>query len=105
MRDEGSPVEIMSWKARLSIKLDIVKSYNSDVTKAELPSFSQKRNCWFGGLEPISTPIYKGSDIPVGSVIKGPAVIEEPTTTIVVYPNMVTKISISGNYIIDILEK
>ena len=105
VRDEGSPVEIMSWKARLSIKLDIVKSYNSDVTKAELPSFSQKRNCWFGGLEPISTPIYKGSDIPVGSVIKGPAVIEEPTTTIVVYPNMVTKISISGNYIIDILEK
>jgi len=34
--------------------------------------------------------------------IEGPAIIEEPTTTLVVYPGMATTISGAGNYLMHI---
>ncbi|MBS1880166.1 MAG: hydantoinase/oxoprolinase family protein [Actinobacteria bacterium] len=36
--------------------------------------------------EARQTPVFAGEDIGVGAAIQGPAVIEEPTTTIVVFP-------------------
>ncbi len=104
VRDEGSPVEIMSWKARLSISLATKKDEVLENSKTIKVNSNYKRNCWFGGSESLSTPIFKGSDLMPGSTIEGPAIIEEPTTTIVVYPEMTTTISKSGNYIIDVLE-
>ena len=104
VRDEGSPVEIMSWKARLSLSLATKKDEVLENSKTIKVNSNYKRNCWFGGSESLSTPIFKGSDLMPGSTIEGPAIIEEPTTTIVVYPKMTTTISKAGNYIIDVLE-
>ena len=104
VRDEGSPVEIMSWKARLSLSLATKKDEVLENSKTIKVNSNYKRNCWFGGSESLSTPIFKGSDLMPGSTIEGPAIIEEPTTTIVVYPEMTTTISKAGNYIIDVLE-
>ncbi len=36
--------------------------------------------------KPVETPVYDGGKIQTGTVIKGPAVVEEETTTIVVFP-------------------
>ncbi len=49
------------------------------------PSHATKgeRDCWFGG-ERVSTPIYHGASLLAGNEIPGPAIIEEPTTTVVV---------------------
>jgi N-methylhydantoinase A len=35
-----------------------------------------------------------------GAQIAGPAIIEEPTTTIVVYPGLSAALSAAGNYIL-----
>jgi N-methylhydantoinase A len=35
-----------------------------------------------------------------GAQIAGPAIIEEPTTTIVVYPGLSASLSAAGNYIL-----
>jgi N-methylhydantoinase A len=35
-----------------------------------------------------------------GAEIAGPAIIEEPTTTIVVYPGLSASLSAAGNYIL-----
>lgn len=46
------------------------------------------------------TPYYNGPTLPVGTEIPGPAVVREPTTTIVVYPEHTLKVTDKGNYLL-----
>ena len=46
------------------------------------------------------TPVYDGSLLGAGASIKGPSIIEEETTTIVVQPNWTAKLDPSGSYVI-----
>ena len=46
------------------------------------------------------TPVYDGGMLGAGATIKGPAVIEEETTTIVVIPGWSAKLDASGSYVI-----
>jgi len=46
------------------------------------------------------TPIYDGTPLGAGATIKGPAVIEEVTTTIVVEPGWTARLDASGSYLI-----
>ena len=48
----------------------------------------------------VKTPIYDGTPLGVGAKIKGPAVIEEVTTTIVVEPGWTAVLDESGSYLI-----
>jgi len=53
------------------------------------PSSAKKgeRNAFFEGYkEYVRTPIFDGTKLGAGNVIDGPAIVEEPTTTIVVLP-------------------
>jgi len=66
-------------------------------------ALKSKRNVYFeeeNGF--IKTPVYNGSIIRCGNVLKGPCVIEEPATTIVVYPGQVARLTEYGNYEISI---
>jgi len=54
-------------------------------------------------MQPAGLPVgfgFRGSELAPGAVIAGPAIIEEPTTTIVVYPKMSASVSPSGHYIL-----
>ncbi|WP_136645263.1 hydantoinase/oxoprolinase family protein [Tabrizicola sp. YIM 78059] len=46
------------------------------------------------------TPIYDGTPLGADAVIKGPAVIEEVTTTIVIEPGWTARLDASGSYLI-----
>ena len=48
----------------------------------------------------VRTPIYDGTPLGVGASIKGPAVIEEVTTTIVLEPGWTARLDASGSYLI-----
>ncbi|MEY3307050.1 MAG: hypothetical protein RLZZ413_1088 [Pseudomonadota bacterium] len=48
----------------------------------------------------MRTPIYDGTPLGVGATIKGPAVIEEITTTIVLEPGWTARLDASGSYLI-----
>jgi N-methylhydantoinase A len=48
----------------------------------------------------LRTPIYDGTPLGVGATIKGPAVIEEVTTTIVIEPGWTARLDASGSYLI-----
>lgn len=100
VRDENSPVEIINWKGRLTVELSkkMERSPNADSFRAQAPDHS--RTCFFGGDAGVDTPIFKPADLRTGMVISGPAIVEEPTTTLVVYPGMTAKISGGGNYIL-----
>ena len=48
----------------------------------------------------IRTPIYDGGALGAGAIVKGPAVIEEVTTTIVIEPGWTAVLDESGSYLI-----
>ncbi len=103
VRDDESPVECVNWKGRISIRpFEPPPSPDpSDATHA--PDAATTRDCYFGDGVRVPTPIYRGADLTAGAAVSGPAIVEEPTTTIVVYPGMSARLSVAGDYILNSL--
>ncbi len=57
------------------------------------------RPVWFGGRW-HETAIYARLDLPVGAVIEGPAILEQPDTTILVEPDLTALVDPFGNIIL-----
>jgi len=53
-------------------------------------------NQWF------STAIYRRLELPIGTVIKGPAILEQPDTTVLVEPHLQARVDSFGNTIIEV---
>jgi N-methylhydantoinase A len=102
VRDLHSPVECINWKARLIVRLapEAEQSPAVDAHDSVIPAAS--RLCYFGGGEATATPVYAPADLHPGLKIAGPAIVEEPTTTLVVFPGMSARISGAGHYLLDI---
>jgi N-methylhydantoinase A len=99
VRDEGQAVECLNWRGRLIARvnppaLEPPRRKGEQAAQAE-----RRRQAYFaGGL--VDTPIFLGDQLNVGAVIEGPAIIEEPTSTLVVYPGSVANVSAGGRYIL-----
>lgn len=82
-----------------------IKSEKMDLPKIELfsesvdKSIKRTRQCYFNGKF-WDTPVYDGSRLGAGMTIKGQAIVEEPTTTIVIPPGFSCNIDPYGNYIL-----
>ena len=61
------------------------------------PPLKSRRKAFFGGRF-VDTPIYDGPRMRVGHRVKGPAIIEEPFTTIVLHPGQSATLDRFGNY-------
>jgi len=75
------------------------------VTRDESKYLKMKRDVYFeeeGGF--VTTPIYDGDAMEVGSVIYGPAVVEQRTTTIVVPPEAKLEVNSYGDYMMELPE-
>jgi N-methylhydantoinase A len=62
-----------------------------------------RRRAYFGadaGL--LDVPVYDGSKLRSGNEVSGPAIVEKPSTTIVVYPNQRARIDERENMIVNI---
>ena len=57
------------------------------------------RAAWFGGAE-VPTPIYEGGTLKAGNEIAGPAIVEEPTTTVKIDPGWMLKVDEIGSYLL-----
>jgi len=101
VRDEDSPVECVNWKGRISIRPFDPPPAPEPTSVENTPSAATERECFFGGDTRVATPIFRGPDLVTGDKVAGPAIIEEPTTTIVVYPGMSARLSSAGDYILD----
>ena len=101
VRDEEGIVEFLNWRGRLSVALEKPTNIQSTSSDTLEPSPHAMRSAYFGD-ELMDAPIFKGDRLEPGAMITGPAIIEEPTTTIVVYPNMAARVSASRNYVLNI---
>ncbi len=99
--DLGNPVECLNWKGRVTAHLaSPLGSAVHEVSDVARGKPCGERLAFFGDGTAIVTPIYLGSDLRSGARVAGPAIIEEPTTTIVVYPGMSARLSGAGNFIL-----
>lgn len=99
VRDPGSPVEVISWKVRLVISLP---KPDPETARAGLSGREHAvRKCFFGARNSVDTPVYKAQALGRGVRIEGPAIIEEPTTTLVIYPETSAVVSPAGHYLLE----
>jgi len=99
------PVEFVYWRVKAIGKLPRPDFPAAKVVPGKAVS-KVTRKAYFkdlGGM--IDTPIYKGADLKPGNSISAPAIIEEPTTTILVMPGSHASITSYGNYLIEIGRK
>lgn len=101
VHDKESQIECLNWKGRARISLGSVETSTRSSTKNKTPTPVSHRSAYFGKIGKIDTPIYQGESLLPGARITGPAIIEEPTTTLVVNPSMSARISDSSNYLLE----
>ncbi|HWH26184.1 MAG TPA: hydantoinase/oxoprolinase family protein [Pseudolysinimonas sp.] len=80
----GAPLEIVSWRAEGRVKRS-KPSLAIDLASGETTPEVATRTMHFGGAA-VQGSVYRVENLPSGLLIEGPAVIEEPTTTIVLDP-------------------
>lgn len=98
VKQPGQPVECLNWKARFT---GHIETQRPDV--AATPSYRPvephgHRSAYFAETGRTEAPVYYGDRLVPGAEIEGPAIIEEPTTTLVVYPGMRARVGGSGTY-------
>lgn len=94
-------IECVHWRIR-AVGKTVKPTIRELPFEGESSSLAMKgnRKAYFkelGGL--VDTPVYDGKKLANGNELKGPAIIEEPTTTIVVLPGAKVIISKFGNYL------
>lgn len=99
-------VECVVWKIRATgltpeVKLNYESEMNEEIDNNAL---KETRPAFFKELsdEMTDTPIYDGTKLKAGNKIVGPAIIEEPTTNLVVFPDETVRVSQYGNYIVEL---
>lgn len=100
VRDTASPVECLNWRGRVSCRMGDVPLPRRQAAAAVPAVPDSRRLAWFGAAEGEDCTIYRGATLLPGATIAGPAIIEEPTTTVVINPGMTCRVSAAGNYVI-----
>lgn len=95
VKEEDGLLECLNWKGRLTAFLDRPTPAASaeGTARSGPPAPRHATEAFFGEAGFLETPIFEGSSLTAGDAIAGPAIIEEPTTTVVVYPETVARVS------------
>jgi N-methylhydantoinase A len=91
-------VELLTFRLRATIpkapfELKQIQAGSADAALAK----KAERRCRFHGIE-VQTPVYDGEQLLAGNIIIGPAIIEEPTTTVVVPPSYTATVDEERSY-------
>lgn len=101
VRDDDSTIDFLNWTARITVKIPQTEKTHLVAEKSTATPLHW-RPCYFGDGADIDTPIYKPEELKPGVWIEGPAVVEEPSTTLVIFPGMAAEVSDAGNYILHV---
>lgn len=102
VKEPGQQVECIYWRGRLSAALDGPPLRKASARAAALPAPRTRRQAFFAGRGELETPRYHGDSLAAGMGIDGPAIIDEPTTTIVVYPGSRARVTELHNYLFEV---
>ncbi|CAD7037698.1 N-methylhydantoinase [Pseudorhizobium endolithicum] len=98
--DPDAPVEIVNLRLRASGGLARAKTA-AIFREGELKPFDTV-DVWFAGEGPVATRMYRRETLPIGSEIKGPAIITQLDSTTVVPPDAVIRVDAVLNMIMEL---
>jgi N-methylhydantoinase A len=101
VREPGQYLECVLWKARATAVLD------KPELRPRRPAPSDAGvdghvEAYFKETGPATVPRHDGASLPPGTTIAGPAILREPTTTVVVYPGSSAVVTQHGNYLLEL---
>lgn len=98
---EGRPAEIVN--CRVQAVGSVPKTAQAFRSRDDVPALRHRRRVYFGnGSGWLETDILRRECLPAGTVVDGPAIIEEMSATTVVHPGQRLAVDTAGNLIIDI---
>jgi N-methylhydantoinase A len=97
--EPGQRVECLTWKARASVRLPKPAIPTLATNGAGPGAEARSRPTWWGDDDPAPAPIHQGEVLAARATVKGPAIVELATTTIVVYPEWSLEISDRGDFL------
>jgi N-methylhydantoinase A len=92
----GQPVEALHWRLT-AIGRTERPQFGRAASRAGGAVGKRKRDVIFDGRK-VATDVYEGSQLDAQAMIQGPAIIEEPTTTVVVPPDCRLVLNEFGDY-------
>jgi len=97
--ERHNQVEVVNLESTLYGRVEKPKPVRLAAGRGAETALKGRRPVIFSAAgEAIDTPVYDGAHLGAGDAIDGPAVIEEPTTTIVVDPLWRAELHASGSY-------
>jgi N-methylhydantoinase A len=98
--EPGQYLECLVWKSRATA---VTTKPSVSARRIETPDGIEKRGtAYFRDAGLIDTAIFAGPMLAPGTRLTGPAIIREPTTTVVVYPGSTVTVTALGNYLLEI---
>ena len=99
--EPGQYLECLVWKARAVAEL-ASPSLRRPPREADDDAVAAQRPAWFDVDRPVATTRIDGARLEPGTAVPGPAVVREPTTTLVVPPGVTARVTGSGDYVLDL---
>jgi N-methylhydantoinase A len=99
--DATADVEVLSWRARLSLAMPKPPLEAAPVSQTRAATATSFREAYFDG-GPVKAGVFDSRYLRPGDQINGPAVIEEPTTTVVLYPGSTAMVTALNNYLVTV---
>lgn len=103
VKEPEQQIECVHWRGRLTAVLDALPLQREETRMQVKAQPRSQRRAYFPGIGSVTTPSYFGKQLCAGMVIEGPAIIDEPTTTVVIYPGTSATITPFHNYLLEIL--
>ena len=93
------PLEIISWRTIASgpVSKFIIKDKKFNTSKNIRP---KKRQVYFGGKTYLNTDVINRNNLSKSFQSKGPLVIEERESTLIIPPNFIVNMDLTGNLLI-----
>ena len=99
-------VEIVNFQVTAVGKIPKPKVHETPISAPpQLPPPAERRTAYFSPTDAIDVPVFHRATLPAGAGIDGPAIIEEKTSTTVLYPGQRARIDGYLNVEIEALQK
>jgi N-methylhydantoinase A len=99
VRDERSQLEFLTWSGRLTVPLPKRQPAARPCSPSR-PTPREVRPAFFEEVGTVEASFLDGSALPPGASVDGPAIVSEPTTTIVIPPGASAHVSAHDTYVI-----
>ncbi|HUA03785.1 MAG TPA: hydantoinase/oxoprolinase family protein [Solirubrobacteraceae bacterium] len=97
--DPSSPVEVLSWRARVTVPIG--ERVPQTLDSSEPSPGPRTRIAYFKPEGWLEVPVYDVGDLSPEVAVVGPALVDAPQTTVVVYPGSAIERTHVGNLLIN----